>query len=158
MKISWDLSELTNFGDNLKSLGSAFDTHLQTATKEIAKVLLRYMQGLTPTDKTRQLVNGWNGNAFVVKPLPEGYMVEIVNKAEYAAWVNDGHKAYNQFGGPYQIRKRVKVTSPHQWQKGNATYYVYGHFFVERGILQLLNTNEIEKLVMKELKKWWDKL
>jgi hypothetical protein len=158
MKISWDFHELNDFGDNLQSLGSAFDTHIQRAAKEIAKVLLKYMKGLTPRGKTNELINGWNGNAFVVKGVTNGYEVEIVNKAEYAAWVNDGHKAYNQFGGPYPIRKRVKVTSPHQWQKGSPKYYVFGHFFVERGIVQLNNTQEIELIIMGELQKWWRKI
>lgn len=155
MKLQWDFKELNDFADNLKSLGSAFDPHLERATKEIAQALLKHMRQLTPRDKTGQLIQGWNGNAFVVKPTTDGYEVEIVNSAEYAAWVNDGHKAYNQFGGPYPIRKRVKVTSPHKWQRGSPTYYVYGHFFVERGILQLSNTTQIEQIIMKELKKWW---
>lgn len=160
MELVWDLHELTDFGDNLKSLGSAFDPHLQNAAKEIAKVLLQHMRKLTPKDKTSQLINGWNGNSFLVRGVTNGYEVEIVNTAEYAKWVNDGHKAYNQFGGPYPIHpeNRVKVSSPHQWQKGDPTYYVFGHFFVERGIVQLNNTDKIEKIIMKELQKWWDSI
>ena len=156
MKIDWDLSELFDFGDNLSGLTSVFDEHLQRATKEIAEVLLQYIKGLTPKDETGKLIDGWNGNAFLVTPVANGYEVEIVNKTEYAAWVNDGHKAYNQFGGPYPIRNRVKVVSPYQWQQGSPKYYVFGHFFVERGIEQLNNTKEIEQIIMQELQKWWD--
>ena len=158
MKISWDFKELKDFADNLQSLGSAFDPHTQRAAQEIAKVLLKHMKRLTPRGETRDLINGWEGNAFVVKGVENGYEVEIVNKAEYATWVNDGHKAYNQFGGPYKIRRRVKVTSPHQWQKGSPTYHVFGHFFVERGIVTLENTKEIERIIMVELQKWWRKI
>lgn len=155
IKVEWDFKELTDFADNLKSYGSAFNPHLERAAKEIAKVLLKHMRNLTPKDKTGQLIQGWDGNAFLVKPTADGYEVEIVNTAEYAAWVNNGHKAYNQFGGPYPIRRRVKVTSPHQWQRGNPTYHVFGHFFVERGILQLCNTDQIEKIIHKHLQNWW---
>ena len=158
MKLVWDLHELTDFGDNLKSFGSAFNPHIQKAAKEIAKVLLKYMRELTPEDKTGKLITGWNGNSFLVKGVPNGYEVEIVNTTEYATPVNDGHEAHNQFGGPYVVKNRVKVTSPYQWQKGDPTYYVFGHFFVERGILQLNNTDKVEQLIMKELQKWWDSI
>lgn len=155
MKLVWDFKELTDFGDNLKSLGSAFDSHLEKATQEIARALLEDIKRLTPIDKTGKLISGWNGNSFLVKPTSTGYVVKLVNTTEYAAWVNDGHLAYNQYGGPYPIRKRIKVTSPHKWQKGNPTYYVYGHFFVERGILQFSNTQKAEQIIMQQLKKWW---
>jgi hypothetical protein len=155
MKIEWDFKELTDFGDNLKSFSSVFDKNLQRATKEIAHTLLQYMRELTPRDKKGKLIDGWNGQAFLVKPTSNGYEVELVNKTEYASWVNDGHRAFNQYGGPYKIHNRVKVTSPHPWQKGSPTYYVFGHFFVERGILQLCNTDQIEKIVYKHLQNWW---
>lgn len=155
MKLEWDFKELNDFADNLKSFGSAFNPHLERATKEIARALLKHMRNLTPIDKTGQLIQGWDGNAFLVKAVTNGFEVDIVNSAEYAAWVNDGHKAYNQFGGPYKIHSRVKVTSPHQWQKGSPTYYVFGHFFVERGILQLDNTDQIERIIYKHLQNWW---
>lgn len=155
MRIEWDFEEITDFANNLKSFGSVFTPHLERATKEIARVLWKHMRNLTPIDKTGQLIRGWDGNAFLVKSTVNGYEVEIVNTAEYAAWVNNGHQAYNQFGGPYLIRKRVKVISPHQWQSGDPTYHVFGHFFVERGILRLYNTDQIERIIYKHLQNWW---
>lgn len=155
MKIDWDFKEIDDFADNLRSFSSVFDPHIKRATKDIAKALLNHMRNFTPKDETRQLIQGWNGNALVVKPTENGYEVEIVNSAEYAAWVNDGHMAYNQFGGPYKIHSRIKVTSPYKWQKGVKTYHVFGHFFVERGILQLCNTDQIERIIYKQLQKWW---
>lgn len=155
MKIEWDFDELYEFADNLRSLSSGFDTHLQDATKKIAEVLLQHIKGLTPIDETGKLIAGWDNNAFLVKPTTNGYEVEIVNTTECAQSVNDGHQAYNQFGGPYPIHNRVKVVSPYKWQKGNKRYYVFGHFFVERGILQLTETKEIESIIYKELEKWW---
>ena len=160
MNLVWDLHELTDFGDNLKSLGSAFNPQLQKAAREIARVLLRYMRERTPRGKTGKLISGWNGNSFLVRGVANGYEVKIVNTTPYARAVNDGHMAYNQFGGPYPINpdNRIKVPSPHPWQTGDPTYYVFGHFFVERSILRLANTDEIERIIMKELQKWWDSI
>ena len=155
MKVEWDLTELFDFGNHLRNFGK-LEATFERIAKEIAEVLLQYIKGLTPKDETGKLIDGWNGNAFVVNPVAGGYEVEIVNKAEYATHVNDGHKSYNQYGGPYKIHNRIKVVSPYQWQKGSPTYYVFGHFFVERGIEQLTNTKEIEQIIMKELQKWWD--
>lgn len=155
MKIEWDVSELIDFANHLSDT-SKFDREMRFAAKEIASVLLKAIKTFTPVGDTYQLVNGWNGNDFAIKVVDGGFEVLLVNTDEKALWVNDGHKAYNQFGGPYPIRHRVKVTSAHQWQKGNPSYYVFGHFFVERGILQLNNTKQVEQIIMNKLKKWWD--
>jgi hypothetical protein len=154
MKVEWDFSELTKFADNLVS--SDLENTFKRITKDIGKALLKRMKSLTPVGDTYDLINGWNGNHFAVTERDDGYEVLIVNRDPKARWVNDGHKAFNQYGGPYPIRKRIQVRSPHQWQKGDPTYYVFGHFFVERGILQLKNTSEIEQIIMRELQKWWD--
>ena len=155
MKLEWDFSELTEFANNLVNT-SRFEREMKFATKELASVLLKAIKALTPIGETYQLVNGWNGNDFAVRQVSNGFEVLLVNKDPKALWVNDGHKAYNQHGGPYEIHNRVKVTSPYQWQKGDATYYVFGHFFVERGILQVENTTQIEEIIMKKLQKWWE--
>lgn len=155
MKIEWDFKELTAFANNL-SKTSDLERELRFATKELATALLKHIKNFTPIGDTYQLMNGWNGNAFAVKKVTNGFEVLIVNTDEKALWVNDGHKAYNQFGGPYPIKKRIKVTSPHKWQKGDQTYYVFGHFFVERGILEMSSGNEIERIIMKKLQKWWE--
>lgn len=156
MKLEWDFSELTEFANNLANVGE-FEKHAQRITKDIAKALLKCMKQYTPAD-TYELINGWNGNQFAVTKNGDYYEVLIVNKTPYALYVNDGHKSYNQYGGAYPIKKRIQVRSPHSWQKGDATYYVYGHFFVERGIVTLKNTKQIEAIIMRELQKWWDSL
>lgn len=156
MKIKWDFKEFTDFAENLQNI-TQLDNTLKKATKDIAKALLSRIKGLTPVD-SYELINGWNGNKFLVQEVANGYEVLLVNTTEYASAVNDGHKAYNQYGGPYPIKHRVQVRNPHRWQKGDATYYVFGHFFVERGIVQINATTEIEQLIMRELQKWWEKL
>ena len=157
MKIKWDFSELTEFADNLSNI-SKFEREMQFAVKELASVLLKTIKTLTPVGDTYQLVNGWNGNDFAVRQVEGGFEVLLVNTDSKALWVNDGHRAFNQFGGPYPIKRRIKVSSPYQWQKGSTTYYVFGHFFVERGILQLTNTQQVEQIIMKKMQKWWDSL
>lgn len=153
MKIEWDFSEFNNFANKL--LSTSMDEGFKRATKSLGKALLKRMKSLTPVDDY-ELINGWNGNHFLVREVEGGFEVDIVNTTPYALAVNDGHRAFNQYGGPYPIKHRVKVRNPHQWQKGDATYYVFGHFFVERGILQLNNTKEIESIIMRELQKWWE--
>ena len=118
MKIEWDFSEFTKFANELGQT-SKFDNQMRLAVKELAQVLLKIIKNLTPIGDTYQLVSGWDGNDFAVKQVDGGFEVLLVNKDKKAIWVNDGHKAYNQFGGPYPIRHRVKVQSPHQWQKGS---------------------------------------
>lgn len=154
MKFEWDFSEFTKFGKRLQDTAQ-FTKNIERIAKEIAKALLKCMKSLTPVDEY-DLINGWDGNKFVVTKNGDSYEVLIVNKTPYALYVNDGHMAYNQHGGPYPIKRRIQVRSPHPWQQGDATYYVFGHFFVERGILQLNNTREVENLIMRELEKWWD--
>lgn len=153
MKFEWDFSEFADFANKL--VDNRLEETFERITKEISETLLKYMKGFTPKGETGKLIRGWDGNAFLVKKVSNGYEVEIVNEVEYAAWVNDGHRSYNQYGGPYKIHDRVKVTSPHQWQNGDHAYYVFGHFFVERGIVSLTNTTEIETIIMRELEKWW---
>ena len=154
MKLQWDLSELIDFTNNLGDF-SKFENAMHKAAKRLSEELLRRMKELTPIEEGT-LINGWNGNNFAVTKKDGGFEVLIVNKTPYALAVNDGHQAYNQYGGPYPIKNRIKVVSPHTWQQGSATYYVFGHFFVERGILRISQTAEIEQIIMNELKKWWD--
>ena len=156
MKLEWDFSELTRFADNIANLAN-LEKEMQNATKRLAKALLKWMKEFTPID-SYELINGWDGNKFAVTRTEDDFEVLIVNKTPYATPVNDGHKSYNQFGGAYPVKHRKQVRTPHQWQKGDATWYVFGHFFVERGILRLKETSEIEQIIMQELQKWWDSL
>lgn len=157
MKITWDTSEWEKFANDLSNV-SRFEREMKFATKELASALLKAIKTFTPVGDTYQLMSGWDGNDFAVKQVGNGFEVLLVNKDEKAIWVNDGHTAHNQYGGPYPIHKRVKVTSPYQWQQGDATFYVFGHFFVERGILQINNTQQVEQIIMRKLQKWWDSI
>lgn len=156
MKVEWDFNELYNFAEHIGNT-SKFEREMKYAVKEISAVLLKNIKNLTPIDKTWQLINGWNGNSFLVRQVDGGFEVELVNTTEYATWVNDGHRVRNQADGEYlQVHNRVKVPTAHKWQKPKNNYYVFGHFFVERGILQVSNTTQVEEIIAKKLQKWWD--
>lgn len=155
MKFEWDFDELTEFADRLSDL-SRFEECANRIVKDIADALLKWMKSYTPVD-TYELINGWDDTSkAVVTKKDNGYEILLVNKTPYALYVNDGHKSYNQYGGAYPIKHRVQVRTPHQWQQGDATWYVFGHFFVERGIVRLTDTKEVETIIYNELKKWWE--
>lgn len=166
MKLEWDFSELMEFADRLSEY-PRFEKEMKKACKDIAKEMLKWIKTYTPVE-TYTLINGWNGNKFLVTNYEEGFEVLLVNTTPYAFAVNNGHKAYNQYGGPYPIKPynprgawgkpegRIQVRTPHKWQNGNPTYYVFGHFFVERGIVRTANTELVENILMKQLTKWWE--
>lgn len=143
MKLKWDLHELTDLGDNLKSLCSAFDPHLQQATKEIAALLREALIQNTPV-LTGNLAASWGGKenySLEVKHLKTGYSVTLKNHAmstksskypnfKYGLAVNDGHKTPN--GG-----------------------WVMGRFFVEKSIIQTAESTQLEAIIMREIEKWW---
>ena len=147
MKIEWDLREFERFVDGLSETAQLVD-RFKRITKAIAQELLRQIKTFTPRDEGT-LISGWDGNAFLVNTLPNGnFEVKIVNKVEYAQWVNDGHRVRNRKDGEYlSVKHRVKVPVAYQWQKDTSELYVYGHFFVERGIVQLKNTQKIEQII-----------
>ena len=128
---------------------------MQNATKRLAKALLKWVKEFTPVD-AHQLINGWDGNHFLVTKKDNGFEVLIVNKTPYAKAVNDGHRVRNRKDGEYyQVKRRIQVRSPHQWQNPVNDWYVFGHFFVERGILRMVETEEIEQIIFDELQEWW---
>lgn len=154
MRVEYDFDEIIAFADKLRNF-TLYEEYMKKAAREISKALLNHMKSYTPVDEY-DLIRGWDGNNFIVTKKDNGFEVLIVNTNEYALYVNDGHKAYNGYGGPYKIRRRIQVRSPHKWQKGDATYYVFGHFFVERGIVKLTDTKQIEAIILNELRKWWE--
>ena len=156
MKLEWDFSELYEFADNLENI-SRFEEVAERITKDISKALLKRIKGFTPVDGY-DLINGWDKTKIIVTEVNGGFEVLLTNPVEYALYVNDGHRAFNQYGGAYPIKKRVQVRSAYPWQKGDATYYVFGHFFVERGIISLTESKEIESIIYRELQKWWDSI
>lgn len=154
MKVMFDFSELNKFLKNVRN-PKRLGVTLSVAAQNIAKVLHRHLVEQTPVD-TGELRKMWNIDdnlKFTVKRVRNGYEVVLINKAEYASSVNDGHYSYNQFnkgGNPYVVKNR---TVPYK-QGGKDKTFVFGRFFVEDSID--LTYPKVERIVMKELMKWWD--
>ena len=152
--VKFDVSELEKFVDNLQDVRN-LDERLEIATQNIARVLHSHLVEQTPVD-TGNLRGMWSAGEnlkFTVKRVGNAYEVSLINEAEYASSVNDGHYSYNQFnkgGKPYVVKNR---TVPYK-QGGKAKTFVFGRFFVEDSID--LTYPKVEQIVMKELEKWWD--
>lgn len=152
MKLEWDLSELEDFAERLENTAK-FKVVCKKLTQELAKILQEMLFNTTPV-KTGQLAAGWGGAenyAYKVVELKTCYKVTLYNRVPYAKYVNDGHYSYNQYGGAYEVKHR---TVPYT-QGNNDSTYVFGHFFVEKSILKVENSAELEKVLSKELEKWF---
>jgi len=152
MKLKWDLDELFDFGDRIAN-AAKFDETCKTATKKLAKELQEMLFNETPV-KTGQLAAGWGGTenyAYTIKQVRNGYHVDLINRVPYSLSVNDGHYSFNQFGGPYEVKRR---TVPYTQGNSDSTF-VFGHFFVEKSVLKLENSDVLNKLIAKELERWF---
>ena len=135
MKVEWDFHELTDFANGLNDT-YRLDTALMTATRNISKVLHRYLKNWTPVDtgNLRKMWSAGNNLAFTVTKKANGYEVTLINTAinargkkpfMYAVAVNDGHKT------------------------PDGTGWVMGRFFVENAMLQLTDESaQIENIIM----------
>lgn len=137
MQMKFDFSELNAFMNGLKDKHN-LETALMTTTQNIARVLHQHLLEQTPIDtgNLRKMWSAGDNLKFTVEKTNEGFIVTIINSAQnqkgekYGEWVNDGHKTPNGVG------------------------WVMGRFFVENSID--LTYPKVERIVMKELKKWWD--
>lgn len=147
----FDFSALVRFGKNLVT---NFDPAMKDAAQQVAKAVYKKLKQKTPR-RTGQLVGGWDSAAnlaFRVSRVNRStYMVELTNNVKYANAVNYGHYSHNQFGGPYVVKHR---TVPY-YQGNNGATFVYGHFFVEKSILELEQSNAIEKIMNRCLRAWF---
>lgn len=140
MKVEYDFSELTKFASRLQDTHD-LDSALMAATRQVARVLHQHLLIQTPV-KTGNLRKMWSAGdnlLFTVNKVGSGYEVIFINTARansakgfmYGIAVNDGHRTVS--GG-----------------------WVMGRFFVETAILQTAESTQLENLIMKELKKWWE--
>lgn len=159
MKFEWDFKELLDFSERLTEKDE-FQQASKKFTKALAKELHEMLFNQTPV-KTGRLAAGWGGAenyAYQVVDLGNLYEVTLVNEVEYALSVNDGHYSYNQFNvgtkKPYKVVNRTPKMHTVPGAKQGSTY-VYGHFFVEKSILLLENSTELDTLLEKELYNWF---
>lgn len=141
MRLRWDFDELWEFRDRLEQT-EKFEKYAKQATRELAKVLQDMLFQYTPV-RTGNLCASWGGAenmAYTVKRVPKGFEVTLTNSAAnkkgdmYGEWVNDGHRSFNQFGGPYG--------------------FVPGKFFVEASVSA--TEPKAESVIYEQLKKWWE--
>lgn len=139
MKIKWDFSEFEEFANRLAE-PYEFDTAMMTAVRNIAKVLHDHLLTNTPvvTGNLRKMWSAGGNLEFTVKPVPNGYEVILVNKAQ-----NDKGFAYG-----------LAVNDGHTMSGGQG--WVMGRFFVENSVLQTAQSGQVEKIIMEQLQKWWD--
>lgn len=155
MKLKWDMHELEDFA---KRLGETekFEQACKEVVKKLADELREMLFKQTPV-KTGQLAAGWGGAenyAYKIVELKTSYKITLYNRVPYAKSVNDGHYSYNQYnvgGTAYRVKHR---TVPYT-QGNRSERFVFGHFFVEKSILALENSSELDKILYKELEKWF---
>lgn len=159
------LPRLKRFNDKIR-VGYEYNTAIMTAAQTIARVFHKYVLPLTPID-TGNLRKMWSAGTnlqFTVTPVGNGYQVTLYNMAYnaesnafYANYVNDGHRQHvGQFvsgyfeGGKFRYDRNSKtgVLLKQPWVKGS--------FFVEKAMAQ--TKPQLERIVYKELQKWWNKL
>lgn len=158
MKLEFDFHEFTEFANNLSNM-SLFDKHMRTATRNLAKALLKRIKGYTPA-LDYDLIHAWDKNKFLVTEVENGYEVLLVNDMIYATWVNDGHRQRpgRFIPGYWQSRRRFVYVPNYPGGMVLKKNFVKGRFFVEKGIVSFANVAEIEQIIMNELQKWWDSL
>ena len=155
MKVVCEFDELLNFTNKISSLEN-FEKYVQLAAKDIAKHLHKMLIKHTPVD-FGTLQSFWQTEenyAYAVKQLGNGFEITLYNRAEYATWVNDGH------------RQRPGRFVPGYWEGNHFRYdpnanggmvlkrsWVQGRFFVEKSIVE--TEPVVEQLITKQLNKWW---
>lgn len=139
MKFEWDFQELLGFGNRLAD-SYELETHLMTATKNIAQVLHNYLLRNTPVDtgNLRKMWSAGDNLLFTVEKVNGGFEVTLINAA-----IN---KRNSEEGFMYG----VAVNDGHSTPSGG---WVMGRFFVEKSIAQ--SELKVEELIMKELKEWF---
>ena len=141
MKLEWDFHEFNDFANRLKDTYE-LETALMTATQNVARVLHQRLLTNTPIDtgNLRKMWSAGDNLYFTVKDVDGGYEVTFINEAinrrysgegfMYGVAVNDGHRSVD--GG-----------------------WVMGRFFVEKSIVQVGSSQQLETIIMTEIQKWW---
>lgn len=137
MKLKYDFDELIQFGKRLNS-EYELETTLMTVAREIAKVLHNHIINNTPieTGNLRKMWSAGDNLAFNVEKVSNGYQITLINTAQnekgfkYGLPLNDGHSTVS--GG-----------------------WVMGKFFVDRSVAITENSNQIHRIIRKELDEWF---
>lgn len=155
MKVEWDFSELFKFAEKLGDY-ERYDREMRYAIKEIAHELLKKIKQYTPIGDTWWLINGWDDNDLAVTRTKRGLEVLLVNRTEYATWVNDGHRQRpGRFIPGHFIGNRFYYDPTAEGGMVLKQPFVKGRFFVEKGVIEMGNTTLLESIIEKHLENWW---
>lgn len=143
MKIKWDLKKVVGFVERLSD-EQEFETHLMTATQNIARVLHKQLLKNTPVDtgNLRKMWSAGDNLLFTVDKVDGGFEVTLINAAENKRGMSD----MSQPGFMYGWEVNYGHMSP-------AGGWVMGRFFVERSTAE--TELQAQKIINKELQKWF---
>ena len=89
MSVTFDVSSLKDFKDQLKGFGGIVDSIVQDALKDCVAREIRMAKELTPVD-TKTLKGAWR--ITDVKKDGDSYQVTLYNNTDYADYVEFGHR------------------------------------------------------------------
>ena len=156
MKLVWDNADLLKFQSRLQSTTKLKEA-VSKGTKEIARKLHTMLIRYTPVDfgTLKAFWQTEENYAYTIVDKGSSFEITLYNRAQYATWVNDGH------------RQRPGRFIPGYWSGNHFRYdpnadggmvlkqsWVQGRFFVEKSIVAV--DGKVESLLYKELEKWWE--
>ncbi len=89
MSVTFDVSSLKDFKDQLKGFGDIVDSIIQEALEECVAREMRMTKKLTPVD-TSTLRKAWR--ITDVKKDGDSYQVTLYNNTDYADYIEFGHR------------------------------------------------------------------
>lgn len=142
----FDLHEFVEFSNKLQDTYE-LETALMTATQNVARVLHKHLLINTPVDtgNLRKMWSAGNNLYFTVENKNGGYEVTFINKAVNKRNVSEKYPNGFEYG--------IAVNDGHKTPDG--TGWVMGRFFVEKSIVQVRDSKQLESIVFKELQTWW---
>lgn len=158
MKVTFESKDFTTFESSLRS-EAKFGEAIGKVAKQIANSLYKILWKHTPVDfgLLRSKWSSLENVAYTVEKDGDGYSVTLYNRAEYAVWVNDGHRQQpgrfipgKWIGNHFRYDPKAKggMVLKNSWVKGR--------FFVEKSIVELGGSSELNTFLCEELQKWWE--
>ena len=141
----FDFDELFEFADRLSDYHN-FETAIMTATRAIAKALHAELLVETPVDtgNLRKMWSAGDNLNFTVEHVADGYQVTLINTATNKRNVSDKYPSGYMYG--------YAVNYGHRTVSGG---WVMGKFFVEKAMAKISATTTLERIIYKELEKWF---
>lgn len=151
MPIVFDLKELQNYAQKGRKAVKEFDRFVEGLARKAGELYTGYLVEATPVSDGN-LRNQWKVKS--VQKEPDGYLVTLVNGAQYASYVNDGHMA-NEPGVAFRFVPGEWRADKFQYIPGHKTgmvlrqQWIKGLFFVEKATD--LFEKELPKFCEREL-------